>query len=176
MIFQMPCRAKYMSIFFTILAIFVPITTTISQQSVESPLKREGALSFFVSRFNYLPCISSLSSEKFELNKSTVRYYACPRTLMLVRIQVNSSFDKSRFATLLQPLPKAGEKMEFFEIKFGDLVKTGIDPEAIYSVLFPRNSSLGMGDEVAEILDVKLRSTSEEAVRNHLLRVQKRSD
>ena len=128
----------------------------------------DGEARLFVSEFREAPCIAELS-ESVGFATNEIRYFVCPKSLSLVRINLVFSLDKSRYTFLLRPVTDRDIALEFQEIKIDKLRKLGLDPEVIFGAMFPANVGAGMGATIGPILEVHISKDNINAFRKSLL-------
>lgn len=118
-------------------------------------LPADGEARLFVKEYRETPCIAKLS-ESVEFATNEIKYFVCPKSLSLVRMNLVFSLDKSRYTFLLRPVTDRDIALEFQEIKVDKLRKLGLDPEAIFGAMFPANVTAGMGATIGPILEVHI--------------------
>lgn len=145
------------------------LPTTRAQPSLFSGLLPDGEARLFVSAFQESGCIRDL--ERISIDSVQIKYFVCPKTLTLVRVNLAFSLDKSRYTFLLQAVPDAEPTVDFHEVSGESLKQCGIDPEVIFLVLFPPNVSTGMGATIGPIVEIRIQEKQMRSFRESLLKV-----
>ncbi len=147
------------------------LPTTRAQPTPFSGLLPDGDARLFVAAFKESACIQDL--KRITIGSVQIKYFVCPKTLTLVRVNLAFSLDKSRYTFLLQAVKDAEPTVDFHEVSGESLKQCGIDPEAIFLVLFPPSVSIGMGATIGPIVDIRIQEKQMHSFRVGLLEVLK---
>lgn len=138
------------------------------QQPHFSTLPQDGSLASFIAAFQDTPSISELR-QRVRFNSVEIVYFVCPESLALVRVNLVSSLDKSRFTVLLRPVIVNSEPATFREITSDQLLRCGIDAESIFRALMPDKAPSGMGAAIGPLVEMRVRDSERERFQRDLL-------